>query len=295
MVFGLVACNNKEIPNPTVSSKPTTTQPSVSMTEPSKEVTSEPTEDTSDPTISEEPEFALTNSQKLLAVLMEMNPVDFEIMNEIVDITDSDSVKYYTGLDNSESVVSVAFVEPMMRASAFSIVLVEVNNENETSTIERAMIAGVDPNKWICVSADDVETITAGRFVLLAMMSSNIKGINSRMVCDNFVEMMKDEHGAILKYDAEHADVIKIDTPEPIDEPTIFDVEIPTESLELEPMPSENNSNNDEFPNAETITPDNEEYESTIEPTTETPTEDIPEPPVEDITEPPTDATLEFA
>ena len=192
MVFALVACDSGE-KDPTVDP---TTEPTVA---PTNEPTDAPTEpDVTEPDVTEpdvtEPDVTepeLSETEKRMNALTAACPVEFPTMTMAVDITDVDSIGYYTGLTSAEGILEVVFNEPMMSSQAYSIVLVKLDDGVDANAIADAMKTGVNPAKWVCVEADDVMTAVDGNYVLLVMLSSDFaEALTAQDVVDAFHDMM---------------------------------------------------------------------------------------------------------
>lgn len=135
-------------------------------------------------------------AEELLNKIVEQNPVEFMGGTMPVDLTDTSedglwAVKYYTGLDNADSITEAAFFEPMMGSIAFSMVAVRVAPETDTKTVAEAMKAGIDTRKWICVEADDLKVASYGDVVMLIMVASD-----SGMTAQSFVDAFQSVVGA---------------------------------------------------------------------------------------------------
>lgn len=137
-----------------------------------------------------EPVVEMTEQQKMLdEVVLKYKPT-FDTQSIVVDMTDHDMVKSFSGMENSDDIISVTAMEPMMNAQAFSVVLIEMAEGSDMEAAEAAVQAGIDPNKWVCVSADDVKTAVFNNYILVAMVNSE-----NNLLADNyvnaFVEMME--------------------------------------------------------------------------------------------------------
>lgn len=135
-------------------------------------------------------------AEELLNKIVEQNPVEFMGSTMPVDLTDTSedglwSIKYYTGLDNADSITEAAFFEPMMGSIAFSMVMVRVAPEAGSKTVAEAMKAGIDTRKWICVEADDLKVASYADMVMLIMVASD-----SGMTAQSFVDAFSNVVGA---------------------------------------------------------------------------------------------------
>ncbi len=117
-----------------------------------------------------------------------------------IDLNDMDSVKYYTGLSDISKVKDVAVSEAMIGSQAYSLVLVQLNKAEDAETVANEMLNGIDPRKWICVEADDLQVVTQGDLVMLIMVSSQLKdSVTSGEIVDAFKEVRGGELDFELK------------------------------------------------------------------------------------------------
>ena len=93
------------------------------------------------------------------------------LQTQIIDTTDSDSVKMITGLENGNDLEYVVVSEPMMTSQAYSLVLAKVKEGKSANEIAKQMSENVDQRKWICVSAEKVYATSSGDIVILVMSS----------------------------------------------------------------------------------------------------------------------------
>lgn len=90
-----------------------------------------------------------------------------------LDISNMDLVKTYTGLDNIEGIQDIVVSEPMISSQAFSLILVKCESETKADEIAAKMNECVNPNKWICVSAEKVYSTSSGDVAMLVMASED--------------------------------------------------------------------------------------------------------------------------
>ncbi len=88
-----------------------------------------------------------------------------------VDISEADSVKYITGLENGNDLQYLAVSEPMMSSQAYSFIIAKVKDGVDASNIAKTMSEKVDMRKWICVSAEKLYATNSGDIVCLVMSS----------------------------------------------------------------------------------------------------------------------------
>ena len=110
-----------------------------------------------------------------------------------IDLTDTSDdgkwmVKNYTGLDSADSITEAAFFEPMMGSLAFSMVAVRVAEGADVKAVAEGMKNSIDPRKWICVEADDLQVVSYGDVVMLIMVASD-SGMTSQCFVDAFAQV----------------------------------------------------------------------------------------------------------
>lgn len=91
------------------------------------------------------------------------------VMSQEIDLSDSDAVKMFTGLDSNSELEYVVVSEPMMSSQAYSLVLAKVKAGADVNKIAKDMNENVDARKWICVTAEKVYTTSSGDVICLVM------------------------------------------------------------------------------------------------------------------------------
>lgn len=91
------------------------------------------------------------------------------LQTQVIDVTDADSVKLFTGLENGDKLEYAVVSEPMITSQAYSLVLAKVKAGNNANEIAKQMSENVNTNKWICVSAEKVYATSSGDIVCLVM------------------------------------------------------------------------------------------------------------------------------
>ena len=161
MMFGLVACGGK------------TTAPTTAPTEAAATVEG--------------------TMEELLNKVVEINPVEFMGGTMPIDLTDTSedglwNIKYNTGLDNADNITDAAVFGPMMGSMAFSMVMVRTAEGADVKAVAEGMKTGIDPRKWICVEADDLQVVSYGDVVMLIMVDS-ASGLTSQSFVDAFAQV----------------------------------------------------------------------------------------------------------
>ena len=83
-------------------------------------------------------------------------------------MTDTDNIKFNTGLDDLSGVTDIIISESGVGSFPYSYIMVRTDGSN-TADIQKKLGSGVDPNKWICVSAEKVASVTLDNDVVLIM------------------------------------------------------------------------------------------------------------------------------
>lgn len=126
-------------------------------------------------------------TSELIEKVYETTKPEFGVMTMEVDLTDSEAVKYMTGLDNADKISEAAVSEPMTGSQAYSFVMVRVKDAKDTKEVAEAMKAGINPAKWVCVEADDMAIAGYGDVAMLIMVSSQFSdSITAAGVVDAF-------------------------------------------------------------------------------------------------------------
>jgi hypothetical protein len=183
MIISMAACGK------------TDTKPTEPTTEPTTQVTEDPTQPTDDvtePGDEEVDETILTDTEYRLLALFNEQSVEFPVMTWALTIDDAEMIKSFTGLDDATNIVEASVTEPAMSAQAYSVVLVKVADGVDAATVADSMKSGVNPRKWICVEADEIETVVDGNYVLLVMMSSDLsETVSAKSLTEAYVTLME--------------------------------------------------------------------------------------------------------
>ena len=131
--------------------------------------------------------------EELLNKIIEIQPVEFMGGTMPIDLTDKSedglwNIKYNTGLDNADNITDAAVFGPMMGSMAFSMVMVRTAEGADVKAVAESMKSGIDPRKWICVEADDLQVVSYGDVVMLIMVDST-SGQTSQSFVDAFAQV----------------------------------------------------------------------------------------------------------
>lgn len=135
--------------------------------------------------------------EELLNQIVALSPVEFSGETMTIDLTDESeeglwSLQSHTGLENASELEDAAFFEPMMGSIAYSMVAVRVKGEVGTKTVAEAMVAGINPRKWVCVEANDILCAGYGDVVLFIMLDDQL-GLTAQSFVDAFAQVVGGE------------------------------------------------------------------------------------------------------
>lgn len=162
MVVGSIACGKKE-------EKPV--EPPV-VEAPEAEVETETVvegEDDSDL------EIVLSETEQIITKIYEHVQLEFPAMTILLDAENNEDPEYfksYTGLATDENVEQASVSEALISSQAYSLVVVKAKEGADVDAMAEEMKAGINPAKWVCVEADDLNIVVNGRYICLAMISS---------------------------------------------------------------------------------------------------------------------------
>lgn len=185
---------------PAETTEPTTEATTEPTTEATTEPTTEATEEVSDPTQGAE----AGSLEAMINEIVTIQPVEVMMPTAIpLDLTDTSEdgafkLKGYTGLEDASMLTEACAYESMVGSIAFSLVLVRVNDAANAETVGQQMKDGIDPRKWICVEADDLQVVGCGDVVMLIMLDSSL-GVTSQNFVDAFQTVCGGELDFVLK------------------------------------------------------------------------------------------------
>lgn len=98
--------------------------------------------------------------------------LEFGVMTMPVDLADAEATAWLTGVTDPSLLKEAAVSESMMGSQAYSLVLARVNDAAKAEEVANMMLENIDPVKWICVQADDIDAAIYGDLVLFVMIDS---------------------------------------------------------------------------------------------------------------------------
>jgi len=99
---------------------------------------------------------------------------------------DNDAYRYNLYIDYVEGYECVTYA-PMISSMAYFVALVSVPSDVDAEALAAAIESGADPNKWICVSADQVDAVANGNVILFYMIDSDGFPVTAETLTNNFL------------------------------------------------------------------------------------------------------------
>lgn len=121
------------------------------------------------------------------------------LLTSVIDLSDVNSLTYYTGLTSTEGIEYAVASEPMMSSQAYSFVLVKVSEDADVQKIKQDIFDKVDTRKWICVEAENKYATDYDNTVIFLMGAKDF----AVSVYDRITEVLGKAMGSELKYEAE--------------------------------------------------------------------------------------------
>ena len=118
----------------------------------------------------------------LVDSIYETYPVELMMMQTTaIDLADESWLTYNTGLTAEQAALVDAGVksESMTGSQAYSLVLLRLKDAADAQTVADAMLANIDPAKWVCVMADQERVAAFDDKVLFVMANSELTDVNA--------------------------------------------------------------------------------------------------------------------
>lgn len=86
-----------------------------------------------------------------------------------IDVTDSELVTSYTGIQSTENVENLVVLEPLMSSQAYSAVALKVKLNANVESLKEEILNNVNMRKWICVSAEKLYITNYNNIIFFVM------------------------------------------------------------------------------------------------------------------------------
>lgn len=145
------------------------------------------------------PVIPVATEQEVLKVVEDIySKIDMNEMpmldTQVMDLSDPDMVKMYTGLSDASNVEFAVLSQPMMGSQAYSLLLVKVKEGGNVETIKKEMVDNIDVRRWICVAAEKVYATNHCDLICL-VMADETRATN---VYNAFKELVQNKVGKEL-------------------------------------------------------------------------------------------------
>lgn len=87
-----------------------------------------------------------------------------------IDVSNSELVTSYTGIQSTSSVESLIVLEPPISSQAYSTIAIKLKENTNVESIKEEILNNINMDKWICVSAEKLY-ITNYDNVIFAVMA----------------------------------------------------------------------------------------------------------------------------
>ncbi len=122
-----------------------------------------------------------------------------ELETEEIDVSNSDLITSYTGIQNTGNVESLVALEPLMSSQAYSAVALKVKSNANIETVKEEILNNVDMRKWICVSAEKLYVTNYNNIIFFVMSDEDWATITY----NSFKEYVGNEIGKELQKSGE--------------------------------------------------------------------------------------------
>ena len=135
----------------------------------------------------------------LKSIYSENKDVLPKLETEEIDVSNSDLVTSYTGIQSTGNVESLVVLEPLMSSQAYSAVALKVKSNANIETVKEEILNNVDMRKWICVSAEKLYVTNYNNIIFFVMSDEDW----STATYNSFKEYVGNEIGKELQKSGE--------------------------------------------------------------------------------------------
>lgn len=117
-----------------------------------------------------------TTSEIIDKIYASHAPMELYVDTMELDLSDSDAVRFNTGLKSGEKLSQASISEAMM-SQAYSLVVLRVKNAADAPQVAQDIYDNVNTRKWVCVEADTKTVMYSGDVVVLFMIDSGFHDV----------------------------------------------------------------------------------------------------------------------
>ena len=92
-----------------------------------------------------------------------------EVSTTELDLGDTDMISYHTGLSDLDGIEGIYLSESMMSSTAYSAVYIRTTDEADAEAIRQQLMDNINPEKWICVTAEQQYAVLLGNDIFFVM------------------------------------------------------------------------------------------------------------------------------
>lgn len=112
---------------------------------------------------------------ELIQAIYDKQPVDLMLSEPTaIDVADPDALSYYFGLEDGSKLSEAIYSEALITSQAYSLCAARVADAKDAGEVAQEILEKVNPNKWICVTAENVQIGVSGDLILLVMVSDSL-------------------------------------------------------------------------------------------------------------------------
>lgn len=132
------------------------------------------TGDNQNPDVGGETAIDTVALDRILEIMIDMSKLQFGPFFQPMPVSAKEEVAALIGSESfsGDFAEALAFM-PMMGSDAFQLILFRLAEGGDVNAFAAELETGANPNKWICVTADAMDTRVAGQTVLFVMASTN--------------------------------------------------------------------------------------------------------------------------
>ena len=135
----------------------------------------------------------------LKSIYSENKDVLPELETEEIDVSNSDLVTSYTGIQSTGNLESLVVLEPLMSSQAYSAVALKVKSNANIETGKEEILNNVDMRKWICVAAEKLYVTNHNNIIFFVMSDEDW----ATVTYNSFKEYVGNEIGKELQKSGE--------------------------------------------------------------------------------------------
>lgn len=98
----------------------------------------------------------------------------YQLETKVLDLSDLDSLKFYTGLDSNENLTEIIVSETDMVPMAYSVLLVKVDENSDAEVIEQKIADNINADRWPDASSVIVYSTNYKNLIFIAVSTEDV-------------------------------------------------------------------------------------------------------------------------